>query len=267
MSTYTSGDAARGAGRAEIGGLRCEGLRVRFGALRALHDVTLSFQPGQLHSIIGPNGAGKTTLINVLSGRQKPHAGRVLMGDSDITSTGANQRARAGIGRSFQITKIFPGISVLENLRLAAQAHVFTVQPFWRSETSYANLQERALSVLDEIGIHHLRDRPAELLSHGDQRALELGITLMTEPQILLLDEPLAGVGEHEIEGMMSVIKRASLGRTVVLIEHNIDVVMRVSHRVVVMNQGEVLCIGTPEDVRKDAAVREAYLGDEHAAA
>ncbi len=245
----------------------CERVTVRFGALVAVDQVSLSFPGGGLHSIIGPNGAGKTTLINVLSGRQQPDEGRVLLGGKDITARPAFQRARLGIGRSFQITKIFPTMSVFENLRLAAQARAFGVQPFWRRVDAYHGLAEAAERIAAEVGLEPMRDRPAEQLSHGDQRALEIGITLMTEPDILLLDEPLAGVGEQEIEQTAALIRRIARGRTVILIEHNIDVVMSVSDRIVVMSQGAVLSIGTPDQIRRDPAVREAYLGDEHAGA
>lgn len=247
--------------------LRCDGVSVRFGALAAVNGVSIDFSSGGIHGVIGPNGAGKTTLINVLSGRQRPNEGRVLLGELDITGTSAHERARLGIGRSFQITKIFTRMSVFENLRLAAQAKAFRLQPFWRRVESYRVLAEEAEAVLSDIGLAQMRDRPAEQLSHGDQRALELGITLMTAPRILLLDEPLAGVGEKELERTMQVIARVACGRTVVLIEHNIDVVMRVSDRLIVMNQGSVISVGAPEDVRRDPAVREAYLGAENAGA
>jgi branched-chain amino acid transport system ATP-binding protein len=247
--------------------LACEAVTVRFGALAALDNVSLAFPGVGIHSVIGPNGAGKTTLINVLSGRQRPSSGKVSLGARDITSTQAFERARCGIGRSFQITKIFPTLSVFENLRLAAQARAFGLQPFWRRVQGYRMLAEAADHMATDIGLQNLKDAPAEQLSHGDQRALELGITLMTEPRILLLDEPLAGVGEHEIDRTMAVIERVSKGRTVILIEHNVDVVMKVSRRIVVMAQGAVLSIGTPEDVRRDPAVRTAYLGDDDAGA
>ena len=247
--------------------LRCEHVDVRFGALRAVSDVTFDFSGGGIQSVIGPNGAGKTTLINVLSGRQAPSAGRVFLGDRDITASGAHKRARLGIGRSFQITKVFAGMTVFENLRLAAQARMFRRQPLWRPVERHPGLAEQADAVAAEIGLAGLRDRPAELLSHGDQRALELGITLMTGPGILLLDEPLAGVGEQEIEQTIALIAALAKGRTVILVEHNIDVVMRVSDRVVVMNEGRVLACGTPGEVRNDPAVRTAYLGEEHAVA
>lgn len=244
--------------------LRCEAVSVHFGALTAVDDVSLEFSGEGIQSVIGPNGAGKTTFLNVLSGRQVPTRGRVFLGQRDITKARAHERARQGIGRSFQITKVFGGMTVFENLRLARQAAAFKLQPCWRSVERYEELSSRAEAVMAEIGLVHLSNQPAEQLSHGDQRALELGITLMTDPKILLLDEPLAGVGEKEIERTMEVIVRASQGRTVVLIEHNIDVVMRVSRRIVVLHQGTVLATGTPQEIRNDPAVREAYLGDEY---
>ena len=245
--------------------MRCGAVSVRFGALAAVNDVSLDFETGRFHSVIGPNGAGKTTLINVLSGRQPPTSGKVFMNGIDITSVEAHERARQGIGRSFQITKVFAGMTVFENLRLAAQARVFRIQPSWRPVQHYSAIADEAHAMIDDIGLAQFRNHPADLLSHGDQRALELGITLMTDPAILLLDEPLAGVGEKEIARTMEVITRVAKGRTVILIEHNIDVVMRVSDRVVVMNQGAVLSDGTPDQVRRDPAVREAYLGEDHA--
>ena len=245
--------------------MRCGAVSVRFGALAAVNDVSLDFETGRFHSVIGPNGAGKTTLINVLSGRQPPTSGKVFMNGIDITSVEAHERARQGIGRSFQITKVFAGMTVFENLRLAAQARVFRIQPSWRPVQHYSAIADEAHAMIDDIGLAQFRNHPADLLSHGDQRALELGITLMTDPAILLLDEPLAGVGEKEITRTMEVITRVAKGRTVILIEHNIDVVMRVSDRVVVMNQGAVLSDGTPDQVRRDPAVREAYLGEDHA--
>jgi len=247
--------------------LRCEAVSVRFGALSAVNNISLDFAAGTFHSVIGPNGAGKTTLINVLSGRQPPTSGKVFMGGKDITSMQAHERTRQGIGRSFQITKVFSGMTVFENLRLAAQARVFRLQPSWWPVQRYTAIADEAHAMIDEIGLAQFREHPAELLSHGDQRALELGITLMTNPAILLLDEPLAGVGEKEIDRTMEVITRVAKGRTVILIEHNIDLVMRVSDRVVVMSQNAVLSDGTPEQVRRDPAVREAYLGDDHAVA
>lgn len=245
--------------------LSCQDVQVRYGGFRAVDGVSIDFAPGVISSVIGPNGAGKTTLINVLSGRQAPQTGSVHFGNHDITAMSPHRRARLGIGRSFQITKIFPEMTVMESVRLATQARMFHFQPFWRAAAGYAALNDATEEILNEVGLQDLRDHLAETLSHGDQRALEMGITLATRPSVLLLDEPLAGVGEKEIDRTIRLIERAAVGRTVVLVEHNINAVMALSQHVVVMTQGKVLVAGPPEVVRRDKAVRRAYLGDEDA--
>jgi branched-chain amino acid transport system ATP-binding protein len=247
--------------------LGCRDVLVAFGEFRAVDGVSIDFVADEINSVIGPNGAGKTTLMNVLSGRLTPQRGEVRFGGRDISRDNAHQRAKAGIGRSFQITKIFPEMTVFENFRLAAQARLFRLQPFWRPASGYASLRIAAEEILEEVGMTGRRDQLAETLSHGDQRALELGITLATRPRVLLLDEPLAGVGEKEMEQTVALIARVARGRTVVLVEHNIKVVMELSNRVFVMNQGKLLASGTPSQMRTNADVRAAYLGDDHAAA
>ena len=247
--------------------LSCHDVMVAFGGFRAVDGVSMDFVPGEINSVIGPNGAGKTTLMNVLSGRLVPQRGEVRLGDRDISRKSSHQRAQLGIGRSFQITKVFPEMTVFENFRLAAQARVFRLQPFWRAASSYDSLREAAEEILEEVGMNARRDQLAEELSHGDQRALELGITLATRPRVLLLDEPLAGVGEKEMDQTVALIARVAKGRTVVLVEHNIQAVMELSHRVFVMNQGKLLASGSPAEMRVNREVRAAYLGDEHAAA
>jgi branched-chain amino acid transport system ATP-binding protein len=244
-------------------GLDCRDVTIRFGAFTALNAVNVAFAPGLLHGVIGPNGAGKTTLINALSGRQALTAGQVLLDGRDISALPAHARARMGIGRSFQITKNFPTMTVFENLRLAAQASRFGVQPFWRVVAGYPNLTAPAEEMLEFIGLTARRNVIAEQLSHGDQRALEVGLTMMTEPDIVLLDEPLAGVGQHEVEGAVNLLRRVSRGRTVILIEHNMSVMMALADRIVVMTRGAVLATGTPTEVRSDPAVRAAYLGED----
>jgi len=247
--------------------LSCEGVVVQFGGFRAVDGVSIDFMAGEINSVIGPNGAGKTTLMNVLSGRLTPREGEVRLNGKDISRRTSHQRAQLGIGRSFQITKIFPEMTVFENFHLAAQARIFRLQPFWRPATGYASLREAAEEVLEEVGMTGRRDQLADTLSHGDQRALELGITLATRPTVLLLDEPLAGVGEKEMDHTVALIARVAKGRTVVLVEHNIQAVMDLSNRVFVMNQGKLLASGTPLEMRTNADVRTAYLGDDHAAA
>jgi branched-chain amino acid transport system ATP-binding protein len=242
--------------------LECRDVSVRFGAFTAIDGVSLAFTPGRLYGVIGPNGAGKTTLLNVLSGRLRPDSGRVLLEERDVTGDAAHARARGGLGRSFQITKLFAGLTVFESLRLAGLGRFFRLQPFWRPIGSYRAVAQAADAMLETLGLAHRRDTIAEQLSHGDQRALEVGLSLMTEPRVLLLDEPLAGVGQHEIERAVALIDRVRAGRTVVLIEHNMRAVMRLSDEIVVMVRGRVLAAGRPEAIRRDPAVRAAYLGD-----
>lgn len=241
--------------------LEVDGVTLAFGGVKALSGVGFGVQPGSITAVIGPNGAGKTTLLNVLSGRQPLTSGQVLLDGRDIGALHAHERARQGIGRSFQITKIFPTMTVFENLRLAGQAARFGVQPFWRSVTAYRALAAAADEMLGFIGLEALRDVVAEQLAHGDQRALEVGLTLMGNPRIVLLDEPLAGVGQHEVERAIALLQRVRKDRTVILIEHNMKVMMALADRIVVMAHGAVLASGTPQEMRTDLRVRATYLG------
>jgi len=249
--------------------LRCVNVGVRFGALKAVDDFSYDFHLGRTFALIGPNGAGKTTLLNVLSGRLARHTGRILCREQDITRFSPQQRAHAGIGRSFQITKIFPELSVLDNLRIAAQvAHRTQTgrrMPFWPSPAYEQYLHDDVEAVLGLTGLEEQRHAMAGTLSYGMQRALELGITLMPNPQVLLLDEPLAGCGQHEIAAAITLIQRAAQGRTVILVEHNMDVVMRLADCIVVMAQGRMIADGSPEQIRNNANVRAVYLGEEAA--
>jgi branched-chain amino acid transport system ATP-binding protein len=245
--------------------LECRDVAVRFGAFTAIDGVSLAFTTGRLYGVIGPNGAGKTTLLNVLSGRLYADSGRVLLDGRDVTGIPAHALARLGLGRSFQITKLFAGLTVFESLRLSGLGRFFRLQPFWRPIGSYRAVAAAADEMLETIGLADRRDTVAEQLSHGDQRALEVGLSLMTEPRVLLLDEPLAGVGQHEVERAVALIERVRAGRTVVLIEHNMPAVMRLSEEIVVMVRGRILASGTPEAIRRDPAVRAAYLGEAEA--
>jgi len=251
-------DATSDAAASAIG---CHGISVRFGDFTALSNVSLDLQTGTTLALIGPNGAGKTTLLNALSGRLALAGGRVTLRGCDITAEPIHRRARLGLGRSFQIINIFPEMTVLENLRLAAQPMAFELQPFWRSVRAWPQLEDRAREVAALVGLDDALDLPAAVLSHGRQRAVELGLALMSDPPVLLLDEPLAGVGQSEIQGTTALIERVRKGRTVLLVEHNMDVVMQVSDEVVVMMAGEILTRGTPDAVRCDERVRRAYLG------
>lgn len=242
--------------------LQCEDIQVAFGGLRAVAGVSRSFEAGRIYGLIGPNGAGKTTLMNALSGHATLSAGKVVLNGRDITKLSVHARTRAGLGRSFQITKIFSGMTVLENLKLAAFAHLYRVQPFWMPAGRFAYVRQSA-EILGQIGLERLAHAPAENLSHGDQRALEVGLALLSDPSVLLLDEPLAGVGHERLEQAIELIRRIVAGRTVLLIEHNMDVVMQISDEIVVMVQGQLLASGSPAEIKANPAVRAAYLGND----
>lgn len=246
-----------------MAGMSCNNLWVSYGAFHALSDVSLSFRPGRITSIIGPNGAGKTTLVNALTGSVAPSRGKVKIGKRTVNRHGPVKRTKMGLGRSFQTINVFSEMSVRENLELAAQAKVFRLQPFWRPARGLRALGELADKILEMVGLTAHADRAADALSHGDQRALELGLTLIGEPDIVLLDEPLAGVGHNGIDRMDALIRKVAKGRTVILVEHNMDVVMGLSDDIVVLAGGQVLATGTPNDIRANDSVRAAYLGGE----
>lgn len=238
-------------------------LRREFGALVAVDDVSIEVQEHTLHSIIGPNGAGKTTLFNLLSGNLEPTAGRVIFKGRDITNLALHRTAHLGIGRSFQITNIFPNLSVLENVRLAAQALGHDNFQFFRSHRVFGDYEERARQVLQQVDLAERAFAPARTLPHGDQRKLELGIILASDPELLLLDEPTAGMASEQVPELMALIQRIQeTGRkTVMLVEHNMNVVMSVSDRITVMHQGAVLAEGTSEEIAANETVQDAYLG------
>lgn len=241
--------------------LTCDTVSVTYGSFKALTDVSVSFKRGRLSAIIGPNGAGKTTFLNVLTGIVLPTHGRVLFGDRDITRLNVERRALIGIGRSFQTVNIFPEMTVEENLRLAAQRRLFRFQPFFRPVTSYTTLAAAVAEVLPLVRLAPYAGVEAGKLSHGNQRALELGLTIIGQPDIILLDEPLAGIGRDEIVPTMELLRSIARSRTMILVEHNMDVVMNLADDILVLVGGRVLKRGTPTEVRSDPAVKEAYLG------
>lgn len=247
--------------------LRCADITVRFGALNAIDSISYEFRRGSVYGLIGPNGAGKTTLLNVLAGRIMRFSGRIECNGADITRLMPHERARRGIGRSFQITKIFPDLTVLENLRIAAQVSCGRWTPPWPSRAYDRLLSSDIDAMLELTGLASQRSTIAGTLSYGMQRALELGVTLMPNPSILLLDEPLAGVGHHDIETATRLIQAAARGRTVLLVEHNMNVVMRLSRHIVVLAAGQLIADGRPEEIRGNAMVRSVYLGDEEGVA
>ena len=239
------------------------GLTLRFGGATIVEDVSLAVPEGLFVSIIGPNGAGKTSLFNLLSGRYRPNAGRVLFRGEDITSLPPFARVRRGLGRSFQVTTIFPGRSTLENARLAAQAGRPGNWVFWRGTGQDRAARERAGWALETVGLRGREGVPAGSLPHGDKRKLELALLLCTEPTVLLLDEPTAGVSAEEVPTMLEVIRRIRQveGKTVLMVEHKMDVVHDLSDRVAVLANGALVAYDTPDAVMADPFVRSAYLG------
>ncbi len=238
-------------------------LRKEFGALVAVDDVSIQVRANTLHSIIGPNGAGKTTFFNLLSGNIEPSAGSVLFKGRDITRLPLHRTAHLGIGRSFQISNIFPNLTVLENVRLACQALGGDNFKLWRSHRHFQEHEERAWAVMQRVGLTERALTLARTLPHGDQRKLELGMILAQDPQVLLLDEPTAGMAAEQVPELIELIQeiQESGQKTVMLVEHNMNVVMSVSNRITVMHQGAVLAEGSPAEIAANEVVQSAYLG------
>ena len=243
--------------------LRVEALTKRFGGLTAVNAVSLEVEHGRIHAVIGPNGAGKSTLINMLSGDAKPTEGSIRIVDVETAGWSADRVARLGVGRSYQRTNIFPTFTAFENCRLAAQAKLKSSMRFFRSAMSRRELGEAALNALDLAGLASRSDDLAQTLSHGEQRQLEIAMTLATAPRLLLLDEPLAGMGAQEAATMVALLKRLAADHAILLVEHDMDAVFSLADRITVMVDGAVLESGAPETVRASAAVQEAYLGVE----
>jgi branched-chain amino acid transport system ATP-binding protein len=244
--------------------LETRDLSRHFGGLRAVEGVTLQIRAGQLHSIIGPNGAGKTTLFNLLSGVLKPTRGQVLLNGQDITPLPPHRIAHLGLGRSYQITNIFPTLTVLENVRLAAQALGPDNFRLFTPASHFKRYEEKARAALEETGLTRAAAVPALSLPHGDKRKLELAILLAQDPNLLLLDEPTSGLAGELVPEFMSLVDRIrrSGNKTVVLVEHNMNIVMALSDRISVMHQGQLLAEGAPAEIAADPAVQKAYLGE-----
>jgi len=247
-------------------------LTKRFGGLAAVHGVSVDLWRGRIHAVIGPNGAGKSTLTNLLSGDLPPTSGQVQLGGTDVTGWAPERISRQGLGRSYQKTNIFMPLTVHENVRLAAQSRD-PQQPWnplrWWQDTRHAATNNRALharleSAIELSGLKERRTAIAGTMSHGEQRQLEIAMTLATEPQVLLLDEPLAGMGVAEAERMVDLLQRLKPAHAIMLVEHDMDAVFALADRLTVMVNGEVIAHGTPAEVRADAGVQAAYLGEDH---
>jgi branched-chain amino acid transport system ATP-binding protein len=238
-----------------------------FGGLTAVDEVSLDFHAGRAHAIIGPNGAGKTTLINLLSGDIAPDQGRILYRGEDVTRHTAFEMSRLGLGRSYQSTNIFPDFTCWQNCWIGAQSRLPTSMRFLRPAAGYREVRERARRALAACGLENRRDLPPSRLSHGEQRQLEIGIMLATEPELLLLDEPLAGMGSEESTAVVALLQELAREHTLVLIEHDMDAVFALTDVLTVMVNGRVLATGTPEEIRRNEAVQIAYLGGDAASA
>ena len=243
-------------------------LTKRFGGLAAVNDVSLDLSRDEIHAVIGPNGAGKSTLTHLLSGDLPPTSGQIQLGTQDVTGWSADRISHHGLGRSFQKTNIFSPLSVWENIRLAAQSRS-TPSPgnplgWWLRADAHASVNQRAERALQLARLTARRDTVAGLMSHGEQRQLEIAMCLATEPEVLLLDEPLAGMGVAEAERMVELLLALKQDHAMLLVEHDMDAVFTLADRLTVMVNGQVIASGTPAEIRADANVQAAYLGEEH---
>jgi branched-chain amino acid transport system ATP-binding protein len=245
--------------------LRIEKLVRRFGGIVATDNVSLDVARGELHAIIGPNGAGKTTLISQLTGQLLPHSGSIHLAGQDITRVPAWRRSALGLARSFQITSLLSDFTVSDNVALAAQAHDGHSFHFWDNARKVTHLRKTAQAALDRVGLGHRADVVVSQLSHGEQRELELAVALATKPQLLLLDEPMAGLGITESARMVKLLQELRREVSIVLVEHDMNAVFALADRITVLVYGRVIASGRPQEIRGNEEVKRAYLGEQHA--
>jgi branched-chain amino acid transport system ATP-binding protein len=243
--------------------LQVDGLSKRFGGVVAADAIALDIAAGECHAVIGPNGAGKTTLIGLLAGELAPQGGGIRFGGRDITALPVHARSQLGLARSFQITSLFTDFSALDNVALAVQAHAGHSFRFWQEARREPALREPARDALDRVGLAGRADARVDKLSHGEQRQLEIAVALATKPRLLLLDEPMAGLGADESARMVAMLRQLKGGLTMLLVEHDMETVFALADRITVLVYGRVIASGDPSTVRADAAVREAYLGEQ----
>jgi branched-chain amino acid transport system ATP-binding protein len=244
--------------------LATKGLGLVIGGATILADVSLDVLEGELIGVIGPNGAGKTSLFNLLSGLTRPTSGRVELDGRDVTGSSANRRARAGIGRTFQVSNVFPSLAVLENVRLAADAALGGSARIWRRASRGSEALARAAEAIDRVGLEADVRAPAGSLSHGDKRKLELAMVLASRPRVVLLDEPMAGVSVEDVPTLVELIRAVHVeqGATVLMVEHHMEVVTGLAQRIAVMHHGRLLACDTPDEIMRNATVQEAYVGE-----
>jgi branched-chain amino acid transport system ATP-binding protein len=240
--------------------LAVENIGCRFGGFVALEGVTAAFQPRKVTSIIGPNGAGKSTFFNVLSGVLTPSSGSIRFKGADLTGTRQHKFVHLGIARSYQITNIFPELSVHENVRVAAQAS-HSRYNIWTHRKRFSELSEKADAALEAVGLMGKRNEVAKFLAHGQQRALEIAIALISDPEVLLLDEPTAGMGPEETKEMVALLEKLARQRTILLVEHKMKMILGLSDRVLVLHHGRLIADGSPGEIQRDPEVRRVYLG------
>jgi branched-chain amino acid transport system ATP-binding protein len=243
--------------------LHVDNLVKRFGGLAATDHATLQVKAGDIHALIGPNGAGKTTLIHQISGALAPDEGHIVFDGTDLTHTAMHQRARLGLVRSYQITSVFTRLTVQDNLGLAIQAGEVSSFKFWQAARKEHARYASAAEVAERVGLQAQLMQPAGALSHGEQRQLEVGLALATSPKLMLLDEPMAGMGPDESERMVQLLQSLRGDTTLLLVEHDMDAVFRLADTISVLVSGQVIACGTAEHKKNDAAVKRAYLGDE----
>jgi branched-chain amino acid transport system ATP-binding protein len=241
--------------------LETANIEKHFGGLRANQDISIKIEEGAITSIIGPNGAGKTTLFNIMTGLYKPDSGRILFQEQDITHWPIHKIVELGIARSFQVLNIFNEISPFENIRLSVQSRKKKGYHFLRSTKYYHDINQESETVLAEIGLASVKNIPTKELSYGNKRILEIGIALASQPQVLLMDEPTSGLPSSETERIKEFIKKISERLTIVVIEHDMNVVLTISDTIIVLHQGRVIAQGSPEEIKADNQVQTAYLG------
>jgi branched-chain amino acid transport system ATP-binding protein len=244
--------------------LRMENLTKNFRGFTAVKNLTLEIKRGSIHALIGPNGAGKTTVFNLATKFLQPSGGRIYFNGRDITAAAPEAVARMGMVRSFQISAVFGQLTALENVRMALQRNRSDNFFFWRSDRALRDMDARAKELLETVGLAEFADRKAIELSYGRRRVLEIATTLALDPELLLLDEPMSGLGQEDVGRIAELIKRVAASRTVLMVEHNLSVVADLSHRITVLARGEVLADGTYAELVKNPAVIEAYLGSDH---